>query len=68
MTIDNQEFRGQETIAREGKENEAMKEYWILHFDGASKTKSSGTGIVLQSPDGFMIEYALKMDFPITNN
>ncbi|XP_074360752.1 uncharacterized protein LOC141700998 [Apium graveolens] len=35
---------------------------------GTSKTKSSGAGLVLQSPDGFMIEYALKLDFPTTNN
>ncbi|KAL8154476.1 hypothetical protein AgCh_000007 [Apium graveolens] len=45
-----------------------LKEYWVLHFDGASKTKSSGAGLVLQNPDGFMIEYALKLDFPTTNN
>ena len=24
--------------------------------------------MVLQSPDGFLIEYALKLDFPTTNN
>ncbi|XP_074377012.1 uncharacterized protein LOC141718528 [Apium graveolens] len=45
-----------------------LKEYWVLHFDGASKTKSSGAGLVLQSPDRFMIEYALKLDFPTINN
>ncbi|KAK1366125.1 hypothetical protein POM88_041686 [Heracleum sosnowskyi] len=44
------------------------KECWVLYFDGASKTKSSGAGLVLQSPDGFLIEYALKLDFPTTNN
>ncbi|XP_074354866.1 uncharacterized protein LOC141693611 [Apium graveolens] len=45
-----------------------MKEYWVLHFDGASKTKSSGADLVLKSPNGFMIEYAFKLDFPNTNN
>lgn len=24
--------------------------------------------MVLQSPEGFLIEYALKLDFPTTNN
>ncbi|XP_074354673.1 uncharacterized protein LOC141693464 [Apium graveolens] len=45
-----------------------LKEYRVLHFDGASKTKSSGVGLVLQSPEGFMIEYALKLEFPTMNN
>ncbi|XP_074355538.1 uncharacterized protein LOC141695170 [Apium graveolens] len=45
-----------------------LKEYWVLHFDRASKIKSSGSGLVLQSPEGFMIEYALKLDFPTTKN
>lgn len=40
----------------------------MLYFDGTLKTKSSGAGLVLQSPDGFIIEYALKLDFPTTNN
>ncbi|XP_074360196.1 uncharacterized protein LOC141700299 [Apium graveolens] len=35
---------------------------------GASKTKSSGAGLVLQSPDGFTIEYSLNFDFSTTNN
>ena len=29
---------------------------------------SSGAGLVLQSHDGFLIEYAMKLDFPTTNN
>ena len=56
-TIDNQEVRGQEIVV-EDKKDEGMiyKECWVLYFDGASKTKSSGAGLVLQSPDGFLIE------------
>ncbi|XP_074378185.1 uncharacterized protein LOC141719712 [Apium graveolens] len=40
----------------------------VLYFDGASKTNSSGVGLVLQSPNGFLIKYAMKLDFPTTNN
>ncbi|XP_074359789.1 uncharacterized protein LOC141699884 [Apium graveolens] len=59
-TINDQEVGGQEIVIPEEGEKEkdkgtTLKEYWILHFDGASKTKSSGAGLVLQSPDGFMI-------------
>lgn len=72
-TIDNQEVGGQEVITQEAQEpakeeDLTLKEYWILFFDGASKTNSSGAGLVLQSPDGFMIKYALKLDFPTKNN
>ncbi|XP_074336883.1 uncharacterized protein LOC141674055 [Apium graveolens] len=72
-TINDQEIRGQEIVTPEGGKKEkdeeiTLKEYWILRFDGASKTKSSGAGLVLQIPDGFMIEYTLKLDFPTTNN
>ena len=44
------------------------KEYWKLYFDGAPKIKKSGAGMVLQSPEGFIVEYALKLDFPTMNN
>ena len=47
---------------------ESPKEYWHLYFDGASKIKSSGAGLVLKSPEGFIVEYAIKLDFPTTNN
>ncbi|XP_074355795.1 uncharacterized protein LOC141695450 [Apium graveolens] len=70
-TIDDQEVGGQEIVTPgEGEKDEEAtpKEHWVLHFDGASKTKSSGVGLVLQSPEGFMIEYALKLDFSTTNN
>ncbi|KAL8102849.1 hypothetical protein AgCh_027393 [Apium graveolens] len=74
-TIANQEVGGQEDTIPQDKEvdnrdkekDDKEKEYWVLYFDGASKTNSSGAGLVLQSPDGFLIEYAMKLDFPTTN-
>ena len=44
------------------------KEYWTFYFDGASKRKLSGAGLVLQSPEGFTVESPLKLEFPTTNN
>ncbi|XP_074377893.1 uncharacterized protein LOC141719413 [Apium graveolens] len=72
-TINDQEVGGQEIVTPEDGEKEKDKEttlmeYWVLHFDGESKTKSGGAGLVLQSPDGFLNEYVLKLDFPTTNN
>lgn len=40
----------------------------MLFFDGASKTKISGARLVLQSLDGFIVEYTIKLDYPIINN
>nr|XP_017246807.1 PREDICTED: uncharacterized protein LOC108218398 [Daucus carota subsp. sativus] len=70
-TIDNQEVGGQENkdeMAESKEVEEKPKEYWLLFFDGASKTKTSGAGLVLQSPNGFLVEYAIKLNFPTTNN
>ncbi|XP_074346557.1 uncharacterized protein LOC141685348 [Apium graveolens] len=65
--------RGQEDTEPQGIEDSEGgknkdKEFWVLYFDGASKTNLSGAGLVLQSPDGFLIEYAMNLDFPNTNN
>ncbi|XP_074377060.1 uncharacterized protein LOC141718580 [Apium graveolens] len=38
----------------------------IVTPEGEEKEKDEG--LVLQSPEGFMIEYALKLDFSTTNN
>ncbi|XP_063941291.1 uncharacterized protein LOC135149494 [Daucus carota subsp. sativus] len=67
-TIDHKDVGGQESKVEEPKEEEKPKEYWLLFFDGASKTKNSGAGLVLRSLDRFTIEYAIKLDFPTTNN
>ena len=66
-TIGNQEVGGQEDKVEEPTKEEKPKEYWPLFFDGALKTKDSGAGLVLQSPDCFTVEYAIKLDFPTTN-
>ncbi|XP_074359948.1 uncharacterized protein LOC141700073 [Apium graveolens] len=65
--------RGEEIVTPEGEEKEkdegvTLKEYWVLQFDIASKTKSSGAGLVWKSPKEFVIEYTLKLDFPTMNN
>ena len=63
---------GQENDKKEGntgkKEGMPQKEFWLLYFDGASKTNTSGAGLVLRSPQGFAIEYTIKLEFSTTNN
>jgi len=41
---------------------------WNLYVDGSLCTTGSGAGIILNTPDGIDIEYALKFQFQASNN
>ena len=41
---------------------------WKLFVDGAANAQGSGTGLILTSPKGMDIEYALKFGFQASNN
>ena len=41
---------------------------WKLSVDGASNAQGSGAGLILTSPEGIDIEYALKLGFHASNN
>ena len=41
---------------------------WKVFVDGSSTSKRAGTGIVLQSPKGLVIEQALTLGFKASNN
>ncbi|KAK3022737.1 hypothetical protein RJ639_045602, partial [Escallonia herrerae] len=41
---------------------------WNLYVDGSSAVASSGVGIILISPEGFVVEYALRFGFQALNN
>ncbi|KAK3015819.1 hypothetical protein RJ639_007317 [Escallonia herrerae] len=41
---------------------------WNLYVDGSSAVGSSGARIILISPEGFTIEYALRFRFQASNN
>ncbi|KAK3016003.1 hypothetical protein RJ639_007032 [Escallonia herrerae] len=41
---------------------------WNLYVDSSSAVGSSGAGIILISPEGFMVEYALRFGFQASNN
>lgn len=45
-----------------------MKKGWKLYIDGASSLDGHGAGLVLISPDGNEITYALKFKFTETKN
>ncbi|KAF8113304.1 hypothetical protein N665_0052s0027 [Sinapis alba] len=41
---------------------------WVLHVDGSSTVKGSGTGVQLQSPTGELIRQSFSFNFPASNN
>ena len=41
---------------------------WRLSVDGATNAKVSGASLILTSPDGIDVEYALRFDFQAFNN
>ena len=50
------------------RETRKRKKNIGLYIDGALNTKGSRAGVFLLSPEGFSIEYALRLSFPTTNN
>ncbi|KAL0445281.1 UNVERIFIED_CONTAM: hypothetical protein Slati_2250800 [Sesamum latifolium] len=41
---------------------------WLLHVDGSSTTQGSGAGVVITSPQGEDLEFAVKFGFKASNN
>nr|GEY04417.1 reverse transcriptase domain-containing protein [Tanacetum cinerariifolium] len=48
--------------------NEGNLEEWTLYTDGASSLKGMGAGLVLVDPTGTKYTYAIRLNFPSTNN
>ena len=40
---------------------------WRLSVDGAANAQGSGAGLILTSPEGIDVEYALRFDFQASN-
>ncbi|KAL0373391.1 UNVERIFIED_CONTAM: hypothetical protein Sradi_3255100 [Sesamum radiatum] len=49
-------------------EDNSKTEKWLLHVDGSFTTQGSGAGIVITSPQGEDLEFAVKFDFKASNN
>jgi ribonuclease HI len=41
---------------------------WTLSVDGASNIRGSGAGVVLEGPNGVLIEQSLRFAFKASNN
>ena len=43
-------------------------EYWTMYFDGSVMAPGSGAEVVLISPNGSRLRYAIRLHFPASNN
>ena len=43
-------------------------EYWTMYFDESVMAHGSGAGVVLISPDGSRLHYAIRLHFSASNN
>jgi len=41
---------------------------WVLYVDGSSNQQGSGAGVILEGPDGLLIELALRFAFKASKN
>jgi len=41
---------------------------WVLSVDGSSNQQGSGVGVILEGPNGLLIEQALRFTFKASNN
>ncbi|KAL0293913.1 UNVERIFIED_CONTAM: hypothetical protein Sradi_6914000 [Sesamum radiatum] len=49
-------------------EDVSKVEKWLLYVDGSSTTQGSGEGVVITSPHGEDLEFAVKFGFKASNN
>ncbi|XP_077252423.1 uncharacterized protein LOC143891781 [Tasmannia lanceolata] len=53
---------------RAGSAEQSGEIHWTLHVDGSVGKTGHGAGVVLHGPEGFTLEYALRLDFKASNN
>ncbi|XP_076952010.1 uncharacterized protein LOC143625606 [Bidens hawaiensis] len=61
-----QEKAGDELDRKTRKDSE--KPLWLLYTDGNSNGDGSGAGLIFISPEGNELTYAIRLEFPSTNN
>ncbi|KAJ8615907.1 hypothetical protein MRB53_035279 [Persea americana] len=63
--------RGAEVVTETEQEQswrELLDSSWKVFVDGSSTSKRAGAGVVLQSPEGLVIEQAVTLGFKASNN
>ncbi|KAL0456609.1 UNVERIFIED_CONTAM: Retrovirus-related Pol polyprotein from transposon [Sesamum latifolium] len=55
-------------MAEMSVKDSSQDQVWLLHVDESSTTQGSGAGIVITSPQGEDLEFAIKFGFKASNN
>ncbi|KAL0430798.1 UNVERIFIED_CONTAM: hypothetical protein Sradi_0705800 [Sesamum radiatum] len=55
-------------MAKMSIKDASQDQKWLLHVDGSSTAQGSGAGIVITTPQGEDLEFAIKFDFKASNN
>ena len=50
------------------EEEQPQKKKWMVQTDGFATKKARGARVVLISPEGEILKYAVRLQFPVTNN
>ncbi|XP_061353964.1 uncharacterized protein LOC133298653, partial [Gastrolobium bilobum] len=50
------------------KESSTNPDTWKIYVDGSSNSKGSGTGVIIENPEGVSVEYSMQMKFETSNN
>jgi ribonuclease HI len=45
-----------------------LPDHWVMYFDGSYTLKGAGAGVVLIPPEGDILNYAIQLEFTVTNN
>jgi len=48
--------------------SEGLDFRWVLSVDGSSNQQGSGAGVILEGPNGVLIEQSLRFAFKASNN
>jgi len=55
-------------LSPKGFESDPKKFQCVIFVDGASNLQGSGVGVILEGPNGVLIEQALRFSFKASNN
>ncbi|KAL0294805.1 UNVERIFIED_CONTAM: hypothetical protein Sradi_6867400 [Sesamum radiatum] len=51
-----------------GAENRQITEWWKIFVDGSATSQGSGAGVIIETPQGDRLQYAIKFNFAASNN
>ena len=55
-------------LAEMVEDEQSQEPRWALYVDGASSSKGSVVGVIVEKEGQIIVEISIKFDFPISNN